>query len=87
MPRSSSQEAVKLIFFGILGELTGCRDAMVPISGPTPLVEVLAGYLTPMQATELSVRAWVNGEPKSIEFDSLVRPGDEIALLPPSSGG
>lgn len=58
------------------------------VSGST-VAEVLAGararYGSAFDAVLQSSRVWVNGEPSGP--DTPVRPDDEVAVLPPVSGG
>ena len=49
------------------------------------LAGALARYGTRFEAVLTTCRIWVNGEPA--EHDTRVRAGDEVAVLPPVSGG
>ncbi|PKB25969.1 molybdopterin synthase subunit MoaD [Novosphingobium kunmingense] len=76
----------RLVFLGRLADLAGAGERAVE---PGPLAEVLA-LLPPDLAIALldeRVRIALNGElvggPESI----VLRPGDELAFLPPVSGG
>lgn len=76
----------KLVFLGKLADLAGAGEQEV---APGPLAEVL-GQLPPELAVSLlgeRVRIALNGElighPESIVLSA----GDEIAFLPPVSGG
>jgi molybdopterin synthase sulfur carrier subunit len=79
---------IRLVFLGRLGDLAGGLVQDVPATAPLPLATILAGLTAPL-ATALAddrIKLALNGvlTPR----DGLVaRPGDELAFLPPVSGG
>jgi molybdopterin converting factor subunit 1 len=79
---------VKVLLFGAAADRAGTRQIEVPIGEETTLGElwpVLADRhpgLVPMGDT---LAFAVNGEYARME--DLVTPGDEVAVLPPVSGG
>jgi len=79
---------VKILLFGAAADRAGTRQTEVPLSGGATLAElwpVLAGQhpgLAPMRDT---LAFAVNGEYARME--DAVSPGDEVAVLPPVSGG
>ena len=75
-------------FFARYAELTGCHTVAVPVSGTSTVADVLervretvpgAQHLPPRPLTALNLR--------QVKLDAKVRDGDEVALLPPLSGG
>lgn len=44
-------------------------------------------YGAPFRAVLASARVWVNGDEPERGDDTLLRSGDEVAVLPPVSGG
>ncbi len=80
---------MKVLFFGRLAEIAGGRELTVPDTIPT--LTALRAFLIEGDAqlrealTGRGVRAAVN---KSIVTgDIVLSPGDEIAFMPPLSGG
>lgn len=79
---------VKILLFGAAADRAGTRQTEVPLDGGATLAElwpVLAGQhpsLAPMRDT---LAFAVNGEYARME--DAVSPGDEVAVLPPVSGG
>jgi molybdopterin synthase sulfur carrier subunit len=79
--------AVKLVFLGRLADLAGApeRELAAPIDWAA-LVEALDGELGAW-ITGDKVRLAVNGMVLRDKRDLAAQDGDEIALLPPVSGG
>lgn len=78
----------RLLFLGRLEDLAGAPELRVPLSGPTPLAQVVAGL--PAALVEAlqgpRVRLALNGDLVGPEGLSL-GDEDELAFLPPVSGG
>jgi len=74
-------------FFASARDAAGTRETTV---APGPLAAILAGLrdahpaLGPVLDT---ARVWVNGEEPEAGDATPVAPGDEVAVLPPVSGG
>jgi molybdopterin synthase sulfur carrier subunit len=76
----------KLVFLGRLEDIAGMSELSVE---PGTLAAVLAG-LDPALAIELlgeRVRIALNGRLLGETGDVVIGPGDELAFLPPVSGG
>ena len=79
---------VKVLLFGAAADRAGVRRTEIPVNGGTTLGElwpVLADRhpgLAPMRDT---LAFAVNGE--YARMNHQVSPGDEVAVLPPVSGG
>ncbi len=79
---------VKVLLFGAAADRAGTRQSLIPVGGRTTLGElwpILADRhpgLMPMRDT---LAFAVNGEYARMDDD--VFPGDEVAVLPPVSGG
>ncbi len=79
---------VRILLFGAAADRAGTRQTEVPMNGGTTLAElwpVLADQhpgLAPMRDT---LAFAVNGDYARME--DAVSPGDEVAVLPPVSGG
>lgn len=82
----------KLVFLGRLEDLAGLAEIALPLAGPTPLAEMLQG-LPPRLIEALEspkIRLARNGEVIGADVplgELIVAAGDEIAFLPPVSGG
>ncbi len=80
--------AVKVLLFGAAADLAGKREIEVSIKADSSLDELweetIREYprLSPMRGT---IAFAVNGE--YAEKNARVSPGDEVAFLPPVSGG
>ena len=79
--------AIKLIFLGKLADLAGTpeRDVEAPLDWPA-LVAALEGDLGGALAGE-KVKVAVNGKVLPDKAALAAKDGDEVALLPPVSGG
>lgn len=82
-----STDTVKVLLFGAAADLAGTRRIEVPTDATTldelwPLLAERCPDLAPMR-TNLAFA--VNEE--YARGDDPVRPGDEVAVLPPVSGG
>ena len=80
-------DGIKVLLFGAAADRAGTRETQVPL-GETTLDELWSLLaerhpdLSPMRAT---LAFAVNGE--YARGDVRVSPGDEVAVLPPVSGG
>ncbi len=61
------------------------RDTVPGRTVEEVLSEASIRYGASFRAILPSCRIWVNGE--QVEYSSPVQPGDEVAVLPPVSGG
>nr|WP_166180821.1 MoaD/ThiS family protein [Altererythrobacter segetis] len=79
--------AVRLVFLGKLADLAGAseRELAAPIDWPA-LVEALQGELGEWLAGD-KLKLAVNGAVLADKRALQARDGDEVALLPPVSGG
>ena len=80
-------EDVKVLLFGAAADRAGTREMQVPVEEVTldelwPLLAERHPGLSPMRGT---LAFAVNGE--FARGDTRVSPGDEVAVLPPVSGG
>ncbi|MBA3424815.1 MAG: molybdopterin converting factor subunit 1 [Rubrobacteraceae bacterium] len=82
-----TQGSIRVLFFGAAADRAGVREAEVSADVATldelwPLVEQQHPDLSPMRGT---LAFAVNGE--YARGGDRVSPGDEVAVLPPVSGG
>ena len=80
-------DGVKVLLFGAAADRAGTRETEIAAGGMTldelwPLLEERHPGLSPMRGT---LAFAVNGE--YARGDARVRAGDEVAVLPPVSGG
>ena len=85
------EEATRILFFGRLADVAGVRERALALSGPTDIAAIIAtlGEGAPELAAALaapSVRVAVNRQIAPLRA-GRAGPGDEIAFLPPVSGG
>lgn len=79
---------IRVLFFGVLKDLAGCGSEVVELPEPARLSDLLARLQqrTPhLNAHFPSTAISINQE--YARPDSMLRQGDEVALLPPVSGG
>ncbi len=79
---------VKVLLFGAAADRAGTRQTQVLVDGETTLMEfwsVLADRYPGLVPLGNILTFAVNGEHARMHF--LVSPGDEVAVLPPVSGG
>lgn len=87
-PAPASEALVKVLLFASARELAGTREALVPWAGLSLAGArgALAGrYGDDFGRLLASCAIWVNAQPAAAE--KLLAPGDEVAVLPPVSGG
>ncbi|MFM6930765.1 MAG: MoaD/ThiS family protein [Novosphingobium sp.] len=79
---------IKLVFLGRLADLVGGGEIDIALAGPTPLEDLLLGLPAPLAEplTDSRVKLALNG--RLVPREGLdVDAGDELAFLPPVSGG
>lgn len=80
--------SIKVLFFASLTDLLGTDEIELALDAPTPvgaLVDKLEGRHPALKKFQRRFRVAVNQEFVDDEFQ--VTPGDEVALIPPVSGG
>jgi molybdopterin synthase sulfur carrier subunit len=86
----AEQGGLKILFFASLRDRLGCAEVEVPLPQPPTLGalhDALAERLGAAVAAlaEPAVRVAVNQE--LVERSARLKPGDEVAFLPPVTGG
>ena len=79
---------IKVLLFGAAADRAGLRQIEVPVNDATTLGElwpVLADRHPGLEPMRDTLAFAVNGE--YARMDVRVSPGDEVAVLPPVSGG
>lgn len=80
--------AVTVLFFAGAREASGAAQAVVPAAGNTVaqlLVALVCTYGDLLERVIPSCSVWVNRSPAAA--DLVLQRGDEVALMPPVSGG
>ena len=81
--------SVTVLFFAGAREAVGTRRETVGLKTGTTITELaeelVARHGEGLRAVIPSCALWVNGEPATPA--TALRPGDEVAVLPPVSGG
>jgi len=76
----------RLRLFGSAGDAAGVRGDDLPGDTVGDLLEVACSrYGAPFVTVLGTARVWVNG--RNAPPDTPLQPGDEVAVLPPVSGG
>ncbi|MEW6635416.1 MAG: molybdopterin converting factor subunit 1 [Actinomycetota bacterium] len=83
-----SGDTVRVLFFGAAADRAGTRQAELQVSGGATLDELwdeIAERYPELSSMRENLAFAVNGE--YARGDAVVSPGDEVAVLPPVSGG
>ncbi len=79
---------VSVRFFGRYAELAGCTWSHVRVSIPATVADVIAQIRVVFPGTQaLPPRPLAALNLRQVKLDAPVNEGDEVALLPPLSGG
>jgi molybdopterin synthase catalytic subunit len=79
---------VTVRFFARYAELAGCESAAVAVPAASTVGDVLEQVRATLPGTAaLPARPLTAVNLRQVKLDALVGDGDEIALLPPLSGG
>jgi molybdopterin converting factor subunit 1 len=79
---------VKVLYFGVLKDVAGHRSAVMELAEGASVAELLALHRSSGKAAASvwdSIAVAVNQE--YARADDVLKDGDEVALLPPVSGG
>jgi len=80
----NKMDKVRILFFGVLSEETGKSEEEIPFSGKmSDLLDLLKQKYPSLSKHQFSIAVNQDISSQSIEL----RGGDEIALLPPFTGG
>lgn len=79
--------ALKFLFFAQCADWMNCREVEFPLNGSAKLLDLLGGdpRFTPLAGKLDALKVSVNET--LTDFQAEVRDGDEVALMPPFSGG
>ena len=79
---------ISVKFFARYAELAGCSWSHVNVETPTTVAAVIARVREVFPGTQhIPPRPLVAVNMRQVKLDAAVRDGDEVALLPPLSGG
>ncbi len=88
MASVSSSIRVKVLFFGRVRELTGLMEEEGEVREGTTLTDLLERYMRRYpQLAGFRASLVVSRNQEFAEWDTRIASGDEIAFLPPVSGG
>lgn len=82
---------LKLLYFAWVREQIGCNAEQIPLPAPGKLSDVVDALAARSDghaqalANRSRLRTAINGV--SVGWDAIVRPGDELAIFPPVTGG
>lgn len=79
---------VRLVLFAAAREAAGCSSASLAVSDLATLLAAASNRFGEQFSAVLATsRVWVNGDEPADGLATRLRPGDEVAVLPPVSGG
>jgi molybdopterin synthase sulfur carrier subunit len=88
MPCVSSSIRVKVLFFGRVREITGLTEEKAEVREGTTLADLLERYMRRYpQLVGFRASLVASRNQEFAEWDTRIVDGDEIAFLPPVSGG
>jgi len=78
---------VKLLFFAQCAQRMKCKEMDIELNGSVTLEDIMEkrSELEPIREYRKSLKVSINHE--FVGFDEIINDGDEIAFLPPFSGG
>ena len=74
-----------MLYFGVLKDLVGSREAVVELTAGASVAGLLAALRVPEEGVWKALAVAVNREYAGL--GTVLQDGDEVALLPPVSGG
>ena len=79
---------INVLFFGMLHEMTGCRQESVTLQEGSRLADLWADYVKRFpRLEEMSASLLTSINREFADRSQALREGDEVAFLPPVSGG
>jgi molybdopterin converting factor small subunit len=79
---------ISVRFFARYAELAGCESSAVTVSTPATVADVIAKVRDVFPGTEaMPPRPLAALNRRQVKLNAPVQDGDEVALLPPLSGG
>jgi molybdopterin converting factor subunit 1 len=87
-PHPASASTVRVLAFAAAAELIEAKESELRLEGVLPVSEAWSALLARwprLKPYRSAIRVAVNGT--YAEENTLVRPGDELALIPPVAGG
>ena len=76
---------VKVKLFGPAKKAAGCSIIELDVQTGNDAIQELKKYSVELEKLIDISQVWVNGE--QIDLSNLLKDGDELAILPPMSGG
>lgn len=79
--------AIKMLFFAQCAEWIGKKELLINQAEPVPVADLILNHeeLNPILEHQEMLTVAVNEE--IADFDTEVHDGDEVAIMPPVSGG
>ena len=87
MPTSTATLAVPVRLFARYAELLGAERVTIEVPAPATVAALLERLRAAYPAAALPARPLVAVNLRQVPLDALLAAGDEVALLPPLSGG
>lgn len=87
MPTTTGTLAVSVRLFARYAELLGAERLTIDVPAPATVAALLERLRAAYPAAGLPARPLVAVNLRQVSLDAGLAPGDEVALLPPLSGG
>ena len=87
MPTTTGTLAVSVRLFARYAELLGAEQLTIDVPAPATVAALLERLRAAYPAAGLPARPLVAVNLRQVPLDAGLAPGDEVALLPPLSGG
>jgi len=72
---------IKILFFGVVAEKIGKREAVVSTG------KILADVIAELGCADIQPLLVAVNQEQTTDMDYVLKDGDEVALMPPFSGG
>jgi len=79
--------AINVLYFARIAELTKVRDEQWPLAGPISSSQWLGELVSRYPQLEPAARLKLAINQRHVAHDSLINPGDEVAVFEPVTGG
>ncbi len=86
-PTATGTLAVPVRLFARYAELLGAERVTIEVPAPATVAVLLERLRAAYPAAALPARPLVAVNLRQVSLDAVLAPGDEVALLPPLSGG
>lgn len=78
---------IEVLYFAQVAELMGTRRETLPLAGPTPAAQWVADLVARCPSLGPADRLKLAVNQEHVDHQAMIRPGDEVAVFEPVTGG